>query len=360
MTIAAMIASNDPSITDDLLRLAAAADVETELVRDADTARQSWHWPSLILVGNDLAEAVTTKAPPRRPGVVMVARTDDTEDLYRRAIEVGAQDVARLPDDETWLIDALASAAEPADGWGGTVCVMGARGGAGASVLSAALGLTAARSGLRTLLIDGDPIGGGLDLVLGLEDQPGARWPHFADRRGRLSAANLYEALPRLGDLSVLSWVRGTPTAVTREAAQSLLDAAARAFDLVLVDVPRHQGEIGRSALHVADAILLLVPAEVRAVMAADELAAALRNDVTDLRLVVSGHSPGGGITPEVMAQALDLPLAGVVERERKIAASLEEGGIARALRRGPLADLCERLLPTFNLQPHAQEAEAA
>jgi secretion/DNA translocation related CpaE-like protein len=359
MTIAAMIASNDHSIIDDLLRLAAAADVETELVRDADKARQGWHWPSLILVGNDLAEEVTAKAPPRRPGVVMVARTDDAEDPYRKAIEVGAQDVAQLPGDETWLVDTLAAAAEPVDGWGGTVCVMGARGGAGASVLASALGLTAARSGLRTLLIDGDPIGGGLDIVLGLEEQQGARWPHFADRRGRLSAANLYEALPRLGDLSVLSWVREAPTAVTPEAAQSLLDAAVRAFDLVIVDVPRHEGEIGRSALRVADTILLLVPAEVRATMAADALLTPLRNDGTDLRLVVAGPAPGG-VTPEVMAQALELPLAGVLEHDRKIAASVEEGGIAHSLRRGSLADLCKRLLPTLNLQPHHQEAEAA
>jgi secretion/DNA translocation related CpaE-like protein len=359
MTIAAMIASNDPSIIDDLLRLAAAADVETELVRDADGARQSWHWPSLILVGGDLSEAMTATAPPRRPGVVLVAGVEDADDLYRRAIEVGAQDVARLPDDETWLIDALASAAEPVDGWGSTVCVMGARGGSGASVLSSALGLTAARSGLRTLLIDADPIGGGLDLVLGLEDQQGARWPHFAKRRGRLSAANLYEALPRLGDLSVLSWVREPPPTVTREATQSLLDAAARAFDLVIVDVPRHQGEIGRTALHGADSILLVVPAEVRATMAADVLASALRNDVTDIRLVVSVPAPGD-VTPEVMAQALNLPLAGVLERDRKTATSLEDGGIARSLRRGPLADLCKQLLPTLNVQPHEQETEAA
>ncbi|MFD0851462.1 hypothetical protein ACFQ07_04490, partial [Actinomadura adrarensis] len=62
MTIAAMIASDDPSLIDDLLRLAAAADVETELVRSAEQARQGWHWPSLVLVGDDLAASLAGDA----------------------------------------------------------------------------------------------------------------------------------------------------------------------------------------------------------------------------------------------------------------------------------------------------------
>ncbi|MFI0354408.1 septum site-determining protein Ssd [Actinomadura sp. 9N407] len=356
MTIAAMIATDDPSITDELLRLAAAADVEIELVHEAEHARRNWHWPSLILVGGDLAEAIASDTPDRRPGVAVVAAPGDTTDHYRRAVEIGAQDVVRLPDDETWLIDALAAAAEPAEGWGTTVCVLGATGGAGASVLSAALGLTAAGGGLRTLLVDGDPIGGGLDLVLGLEEQQGARWPHFAERHGRLSAANLYEALPRLGDLSVLSWHRGAPTTVVREATASLLDAAVRAFDLVIADVPRYQGEIGRSVLHLAETTLVLVPAEVRATMAADGLVSALRDDARDMRLVVRGPTTGG-VTPELMAEALDLPLAGVLDRERKLPGALETGELVRSLRRGSLADFCARLLASLNVQPYEQAA---
>ena len=90
MTITAMIASNDPSITDDLLRLAAAADVETELVRDADKARQGWHWPSLILVGDDLAEgkatlplihAMAQATPELRARLRTIVETGDTDAL---------------------------------------------------------------------------------------------------------------------------------------------------------------------------------------------------------------------------------------------------------------------------------------
>ncbi|XVQ10863.1 septum site-determining protein Ssd [Spirillospora sp. CA-255316] len=360
MTIAAMIATDDPSLTDDLLRLAAAADARIELVRDAGRARQGWHWPSLILVGNDLADAIAAEAPERRQGVVVVTKDQDTEHVYRRAVKVGAQDVARLPGDESWIIDAMAAASEP-EGLGTLVCVLGATGGIGASVFSAALGLTAAHGGLRTLLVDADPYGGGIDLVVGIEEQQGARWPDFAARSGRLSAVNLYEALPRLGDLSVLSCQRGTLTTVNSDAAPSLIDAAVRAFDLVIVDVPRYQGEIGRAALRAADTTLVIVPAEVRATLAADTLVADLRDDSTDMKVIVRAPGPGD-VTPEVVADALGLPLAGLLARDRRLTRALETGDLERALRRGPLADLCDNLLPTLRPQPQDphQEPQAA
>ena len=46
------------------------------------------------------------------------------------------------------------------------------------------------------LLVDVDPWGGGIDLVLGSEDEPGLRWPDLALQGGRLSTA-VREALPR-------------------------------------------------------------------------------------------------------------------------------------------------------------------
>ncbi|GAA2442325.1 septum formation initiator [Actinomadura vinacea] len=358
MTIAAMIATGDPSLTDDLLRLAAAADTDIELVHDAEQARQGWQWPTLILVGNDLAEAIAAEAPERRQGVVVVTGPEDAEQVYRRAVRLGAQDVARLPGDESWIIDAMAAASEPR-GLGTLVCVLGATGGVGASVLSAALGVTAARSGLRTLLIDGDPYGGGIDLVVGIEEHQGARWPDFAARSGRLSATNLYEALPRLGDLSVLSAERGTLSTVTDDAAPALIDAGVRAFDLVIIDVPRYQGEVGRPGLRVADTTLVVVPAEVRATLAADSLVAALRDASSDMRVIVRAPAPGD-VTPEVVARSLGLPLAGVLERDHRLPKAVETGDLVRALRGSSLADLCVDILTTLGIEPQQQEAQAA
>ncbi|MFD0855573.1 hypothetical protein ACFQ07_25250, partial [Actinomadura adrarensis] len=126
-----------------------------------------------------------------------------------------------------------------------------------------------------------------------------------------------------------------------------------------IADVPRHRGEIGRAALVTADTLLFLVPAEVRATMAADALATDLRDQLSDTRLIVTGPAPGG-VTPEAVSRALDLPLSGVLQRDRKTATALEEGGIAASMRRGPLADLCKQLVPTLGQEPVTIQAEAA
>lgn len=226
-------------------------------------------------------------------------------------------------------------------------------------MLATALGLAAAGQGLRTLLVDADPYGGGVDLMLGLEEHEGVRWHDLAERRGRLSSATLRETLPRSGDLSVLSWRRGEPVPVSDDAVSSLVDAAVRGFDLVVVDVPRYPGDVGRAALRSADTTLLLVPAEVRATVAADGLAATLRRDTADVRLVVQGPAPGG-LTADAVTRALDLPSAGTFERDRRLPAAIDEGDLARACRRGPLTEFCSTILADLALQPYAYREEAA
>jgi CO dehydrogenase nickel-insertion accessory protein CooC1 len=69
----------------------------------------------------------------------------------------------------------------------------GGRGGAGASVLATALALTASRLDRPTMLVDADPYGGGLDLVLGAEKTGGLRWPDLAGTRGRVGGRTLRE-----------------------------------------------------------------------------------------------------------------------------------------------------------------------
>ena len=59
---------------------------------------------------------------------------------------------------------------------GELVVVTGASGGLGVSTVAVAIAVRAARRGLSAVVVDTDPEGGGLDLVAGLEDEPGVRW----------------------------------------------------------------------------------------------------------------------------------------------------------------------------------------
>ncbi|REE97091.1 septum site-determining protein Ssd [Thermomonospora umbrina] len=359
MAITALIATRDPRIADDLMRLAVAANAQAVVVSTTDQAKSHWHQPPLVLVGDDLAEGLAADGIARRAGVVLVTTQVDAPDAFRAAVKVGAQDLAALPSDEPWLVDALAAAAEPYDAQATTVCVVGGRGGAGASVLSAMLSLAGARNGLRTLLMDGDPLGGGIDLVLGQEATPGSRWPDLADRRGRLSADTLRRSLPAVDELSVLSWPRGDAEPLTADAMNTVLDAARRGFDLVVIDLARDPGETERIALRAADHTVLVVPAELRATAAADRVAARLRRDTDDVRLIIRGPSPGG-LSGDVIAEALELPLAGVFQEDRHLPAAVERGDLVRLSRRGSLPDLCDALINDLKPRSLTHETEAA
>lgn len=361
-----LIVTSDPVLLDDLLRLSAAAGVECEVAADLASARRGWARAPLVVIGDDDArssggagrQALEDGAGlGRRPGVVLVGRDLDDAGVWRRAVVLGAEQVVFLPDAEGWLVDRFADTAEGISS-AVTVCVVGGRGGAGASTLSAALAVTGMRQGSRVLLVDGDPLGGGLDLVLGGEDAVGLRWPELAAARGRVNGSALREALPRVDELTVLSWDRGDQLHIPRSAMCSVLDAAGRDSDLVVVDLPRRLDEAAEEALTRSAVALLVVPAEVRATAAAARVAGAVASYAADLRVVVRGPAPSG-LGAEVVAGSLALPLAGWLRPEPGLAAALERGEPPARRGKGPLADFCAAFLADLDQRGRSGSAAA-
>ncbi|MEV4432209.1 septum site-determining protein Ssd [Streptomyces sp. NPDC049585] len=330
-----LIVTEDEGLLDDLLRLCAAAGAVPEVVHGTPARGSGWDTAPLVLVGDDCAARLGGAA--RRDGVVLVGNDMDDSGIWRRAVGLGARNVALLPDGEAWLVDRIADAVEGVGRPALTVGVIGGRGGAGASTLACALAVGAARTGQRTMLIDGDPLGGGLDVLLGGERAEGLRWPAFADSCGRVAGRALEEALPRLHSLRVLSWDRGECTAVPPEAVRAVLAAARRRGGVVVVDLPRRLDAPAAEAIGQLDVGLLVVPAELRAVAAAHRTASMLGMLLRDIRLVVRGPF-GSGLVPEEIARILGLPLAGELPPEPGLAGGLDAGRPPGAGDRGPLA----------------------
>ncbi len=352
-----LLLTADPDLLDDLLRLAATAGVDVEVTQDPGAARRSWSAAPLVLLGQDLLAGCVAAGLPRRPGVAVLGDDLDDASIWRRAVEVGAEQVVFLPDAEPWLIASLADAAEGVAGSGRLVAVLGGRGGAGATTLAVALSLSAVRRGCRALLIDGDPLGGGIDLVLGGEQITGLRWPDLGDTQGRMPAQALREALPVVSGLSVLSWDRGDPTVVPAHVVASVVAAARRSADLVVVDLPRTIDDQAREVLSAADEVLLVVPAELRAAAGAARVASRASALCRDVGLVVRGPSPGG-LTGDQIAGWLGLPLRGEVRAEPALELALERGDAPGRQLRSPLARLCTRLLDDL-LGPVARQEAA-
>ena len=339
-----LLVTADTDALDDLLRVAALAGVEVDVAHDVAEARRRWDAAPLVVLGDDLLDPLAATRPGRRDGVVVLGRDLDDAGVWQRAVDVGAERVVFLPDAERWLADALADAAEGHAGQGALIAVVGGRGGAGATTLACGLAHMASRRGIGTLLVDADPLGGGIDVVFRAEDEPGLRWPDLATSRGRVPAAALARALPRLADLALLSWDRGDVTQVPVEAARAVLAAARRGHELVVVDVPRHLDDVSREVLVAATTTLVVVPAEIRAATSAARVASRVGQLCRDVRLVVRGPAPAGLTAAEVQA-ALGLPLAGEVRAEPHLARTLEDGDPPGSRRGSPLGALCQALL---------------
>lgn len=341
-----LIVIEHEDMLDDLLRLCAAAGAEPEVAFGAP-AQASWDTAPVVLIGDEAASAVGVAVSagrmPRRDNVLLVGRDLDDPGVWRRAVDVGAAHVAFLPDGERWLVDRIADAAEGVGGQALTIGVVGGRGGAGASTLACALGFAAARAGHRTVLVDADPLGGGLDVLLGGENAAGLRWPDLADTRGRVHGGSLEASLPRLHGLAVLSWDRGDTVTIPPESIRSVLGAARRGGGVVVVDLPRRVDDATAEALSQIDVGLLVVPTELRALAAAKRIVGSLGLIVKDLRVVARSTSAGMGGTEA--ARMLRLPLAGELPPEPAPTDRWDSGRPPGAGADGPLARFCSAFL---------------
>lgn len=320
-------------------RIAAAVGART--VRAHTPSRRSWLAAAAIVVDEPGADRCARAGLPRRDGVVLIGAEEPAASSWAAAIEIGAQHLCALPAQEAELVRHLAGAAEsgPGAGRGGPVLVVAAgRGGGGASVFSAAMGISAGDG----MLLDLDPCGGGIDLLMGSESAAGLRWPDLQVHGGRLNWGALREVLPRRHGVSVLSGTR-TYHEIDPGAVAAVVEAARRGGATVVCDIPRHLTPAAICALQFADLVVVVTTCDVRAIAATTATLAELRGVNPALGLVVRGPSPGGLLASDV-ADAAAAPLLASMRPEPMLTQRLEQGGL-RIRRRSPLGRAAETVL---------------
>ncbi|WP_052595564.1 hypothetical protein [Luteipulveratus mongoliensis] len=218
-----------------------------------------------------------------------------------------------------------------------SLAVVGGSGGCGASVLTGAIATRAAKAGHRAVAIDLDPSGGGLDVVLGIEREPGPRWRDLHGLRGEVDGAALLDQLPETSDgAAVMSFDRSW-----FDAASTLIEpvmAALRATaDVMIIDAPHHLP----SPIE-ADATVLVAHGTLTGLAAAQ---------VTADRLVALEQDPWL-LTRDVeetltrqVAEALQLPLIGELRRESSVEADLARGLPPGRSNKSGLARIADQVL---------------
>lgn len=181
------------------------------------------------------------------------------------------------------------------------VAVFGGCGGAGASTLAAGLARSALHSGREVVLVDGDPLGGGLETILA-DDLSAGR--HRAEGTAGGSG------------LSLLTCARPDGTPIPPESMGYALSAVAPEAELIIVDLPRNLNDSTRLAAACATHTLLIAPVAERVLVSARRMLNQLGSDGPRPSLVA--RLPCRDLlSPQRLAELLRLPLKGVLKASR-------------------------------------------
>jgi MinD superfamily P-loop ATPase len=189
--------------------------------------------------------------------------------------------------------------------------VVGGSGGVGASTFAAVLAATATAGGLRdAVLVDLDPVAGGIDVLLGAEDLPGPRWSGLRLAGGDLEPRLLAEGLPRWSSVAFIA-ADVMPTAAVVQQAVGI----ASAIGPVVIDLARWPCDARRAAIDGCDLVVLVARPEVAALTAARAVSASLG----DVRVgaVIRIRSTSG--RADRIARLLGVPLIGTMAPRNRV-----------------------------------------
>ncbi len=240
-------------------------------------------------------------APSAGTTIALAPDGDIGEEHWRACLEAGVRAVVRLPTDSARLLDLLAASVRRASR-GLVIGVAGGCGGAGASSLAARLAGAAARSGSTVVLVDADPLGGGIDVLVEAAGMPGARWEDIG-RLGGDDGAALRDGLPVVDGVHVL--VARDAALPTPEQAAATVAALAPLDGTVVVDVGPGTVE---AVLPLLDHVVLVVPATDHAARAAGRRLRGWGLRREQMHLIVRRTGP---LSPGEVAEHLGLRTSG-------------------------------------------------
>ncbi len=336
-----LLVTADPALLDDLLAMSAAAGVDVVVADSPVAALARWASASLVLVGDDLLPDLALTGMPRRDAVVVCGRgvadhssaprrlDASTDSLWRQAVALGAAEVVDVAEGRSRIVDLIGDAIDGPLRSGPVITVVSGRGGAGASTLACALALVSE----DCLLVDGDPLGGGLDLRVGGEDLRGLRWPELGATRGRVSPLALRDALPRQGGVSLVAASRDGAAPIPLDSLSAILEAGSRGYPLTIVDCPRHLDDACRFTWGRSRTAIVVVPDDVPGIVSSSILLDAVRSCVADIRLVIR-RTRESVLSESDVSRALGQPILGCLPHDRAVARGEPLTSAGHALRR--------------------------
>ncbi|WP_158712122.1 nucleotide-binding protein [Streptomyces rimosus] len=284
---------------------------------------QQWHDAYLVLVGDQSATALAERHPTHRDRVIVVGHDPDDAQVWERSDPLDATAVMVLPYDQAMLRRRVLYAERGTDPtW--TLAVLSGCGGAGGTLFATALAMAAQRAHHRVALMDADPVGCALQLLL--EDVATHQEGDAPDGPDGVATRLICATRPV-----------GLCGGIDPEDYLPLLHVLQKEQDIVVVDAPRGPSPAAAAILEHADLALVVVPDTQRGIASTARVldwvtAFASRTAIVVRRLVDEAPSP------DQVAAALHVPLLGCTATESSVC----DGEIVI---RGSTADLADTLV---------------
>jgi pilus assembly protein CpaE len=361
-----VIAHDDPGTADSLRHAVEAAGWQALLADPSASGLTAAlaAGPSVALVGC----AALANLPPDCPVPLIAVGDDDRAADVKAALVAGARSLLAWPDGAADLPGELARVAATGrpdaagDPGGLVVAVRGVQGGAGATTLAVHLAAAWARWGpAPVLLLD---LAGGLAFRLDLGAAPTWSSDDLSEAIGRDAdtlVGSLAEPWAGLSVLPLGGLADGAPDPPPEPpAVRSVLEVAASAYRVVVVDLPAADGPLVETVLSRTDALIAVGRCEtagVRGLQAALSSWAAAGCDPDAVGAVVTGVRPRAPLAArEVRAALGDRLWALVPAASSELAAAAEDGVLLLDRHDLPavqaMVTLANRLVPFTAVSP--------
>ncbi|WPF66319.1 MULTISPECIES: septum site-determining protein Ssd [unclassified Corynebacterium] len=326
-----------PALHSEALHIAVASGMK--VIDTSDPAEITRYYPraSVVLIDDEAGSLLPPLPPGGGPPVYLVAG-DPGPVPHHAVVACHAERGFVIPAQASDLLRALGTSAResaaPVAPRGRVLGVLGAVGGVGTSTLAAAVAREAAREH-RAVLLDAVDHSGGLDLLMGCEDAPGARWPDLHVAEGSLAAEDLLAALPHSGEVAVLSAARGTVAEdyrLTGEELRGAVETLRQGEIPVVMDLPG-AGDLCLTGAEACDEVVVLCSAEVRAGARLAGLAARLRARGIAASVVLR-HRGWSGLDAQDIQHVSQLPVLAEFPTIAGLAKATERGGLPAHLPR--------------------------
>ncbi|APT91762.1 hypothetical protein CPHO_01170 [Corynebacterium phocae] len=334
-----LIALTDQLLLTEAAHAAAAATSaqQLEVKTSADPRDIARYAPkaSAIVVDASTAAHVGAQAPA---APVYFLTPDPGPIEYEAALACHAQECFLVPAQSPQLLEALAATNTPgvaAASASQVLAVTGTAGGLGASTLAVSLSCALAPAAL----VDARAGAGGIDLLVGLEQTPGLRWPDLNIGAGKVDGADIHAVLPvSAGGVAVLSHARSTvddPFELPTSALAACTTALSYHHPVVVdgMDV----------APFSPDHVVVLTAAEVRAAAAAAGVVATLRARGINHSLVLR-HRGWSSLSTAEVEDVVSTDVVAEIPTLRRLPRLVEEAGLNPPLPRR-LQQACDLVL---------------